>query len=175
MRPRSGAKTVRRVLPTRMTLFLKPLLPDSYPAGVFAIPQRQGWLRVGRGQGNDLRVNHDSVSANHAKIFVSEETGTILSDCGSSNGTFVNGVQVSDRFPISVGDLVRFATAEFQVVADASGNLEEEATARIEDPESAARILVLESELCSRGNSSRTSATNSRSRSARAEESKHPQ
>jgi pSer/pThr/pTyr-binding forkhead associated (FHA) protein len=147
MRPRSGAKTVRRVLPTRMTLFLKPLLPDSYPAGVFAIPQRQGWLRVGRGQGNDLRVNHDSVSANHAKIFVSEETGTILSDCGSSNGTFVNGVQVSDRFPISVGDLVRFATAEFQVVADASGNLEEEATARIENPESAARILVLESEL----------------------------
>ena len=130
-----------------MTLFLKPLLPDSYPAGVFAIPQRQGWLRVGRGQGNDLRANHDSVSANHAKIFVSEETGTILSDCGSSNGTFVNGVQVSDRFPISVGDLVRFATAEFQVVADASGNLEEEATARIEDLESGARILVLESEL----------------------------
>lgn len=130
-----------------MTLLLKPLLPDFYPAGVFVIPQRQGWLHVGRCRSNDLRVNHDSVSASHAKIFVSEETGTVLSDCGSRNGTFVNGVRVKDRFPISVGDLIRFATAEFQVVADGSDILDEEVPTRDDDPEPTARINPLEIEL----------------------------
>jgi hypothetical protein len=65
-----------------------------------------------------MQVFHASVSSRHAIIEVNGGDSVEVIDCGSSNGTFVNGIQVVDRRPISAGDLLRFASAEFRVSAD---------------------------------------------------------
>lgn len=97
-----------------MDLTLRPLKPEIYPAGAFPIPTGDRVFRVGREAGNDLRVEHASVSAQHARIEVLGDSGIEVVDCGSSNGTFVNGIRV-ERRQLKAGDLLRFATAEFRV------------------------------------------------------------
>lgn len=109
-----------------MALTLRPLKPGIYPAGVFPIPDGDRIFCVGREPGNDLVVDHASVSARHARIEVAGEAGVEVVDCGSSNGTFVNGLRV-ERRQIRPGDLLRFATAEFRV----SGIEGETATRRL--------------------------------------------
>lgn len=101
-----------------MALSLRPLNPDLYPPGVFQIPREAGVCRVGRDSGNDLQVFHASVSSQHALLEVGEGESVDVVDCGSSNGTFVNGIRVVDRRAIAAGDMLRFATAEFRVSAD---------------------------------------------------------
>jgi hypothetical protein len=97
-----------------MALTLRPLKPEIYPAGTFPIPTGDRVFRVGRDAANDLRVEHASVSAQHARIEVLGDSGVEVIDCGSSNGTFVNGIRVERRV-LKAGDLLRFATAEFRV------------------------------------------------------------
>jgi hypothetical protein len=101
-----------------MTLSLRPLIPDLYPPGAFQIPREFGACRVGRDSGNDLQVFHGSVSSRHALLEVGEGESVDVVDCGSTNGTFVNGIRVVDRRAIAAGDLIRFAMAEFRVSAD---------------------------------------------------------
>jgi hypothetical protein len=98
-----------------MALTLRPLKPEIYPAGAFPIPTGDRVFRVGRDAANDLRVEHASVSARHARIEVSGDSGIEVVDLGSSNGTFVNGIQI-ERRRLEPGDLLRFATAEFRVL-----------------------------------------------------------
>jgi len=120
-----------------MAFSLRPLKPEIYPPGSFQIPREARVFKVGREWGNDLRVNHSSVSALHARIESDGETAVEVVDCGSSNGTFVNGIQVKDRHRLSDGDLVRFATAEFRVTATGKSNgnqpVQAEETPRIPD------------------------------------------
>lgn len=66
-------------------------------------------LRIGRRDGNDLIISDPSVSGSHCEIEKSE-SGFVLRDLGSTNGTRVNGetVTVSGLFRndvIHVGDV----------------------------------------------------------------------
>lgn len=99
-----------------MALSLISLNPDLYPPGVFQIPAGTASFLVGREIGNELQVNHTSVSARHARIEINDGELVDVVDCGSTNGTFVNGIQV-ERKQLVDGDLLRFATAEFRVSA----------------------------------------------------------
>src|SRR5580765_1931797 len=56
---------------------------------------RSGPNRVGRGEQNDVRINHPSVSTVHCEINVSS-AGVILKDLGSTNGTFVDRAPVKE-------------------------------------------------------------------------------
>jgi len=63
-------------------------------------------LRVGRGDECRLRLEHGSVSRTHAELY---RQGPIyaLRDCGSTNGTFLNGVR-TEHSGLSAGDVLRF-------------------------------------------------------------------
>lgn len=100
-----------------MAFFLRPLQPDTVPVEAFWIPQGDRVLHVGREEGNDLRLEHDSVSARHARIEVCNGRSLEVVDCESCNGTYVNGVRVV-RSPLSVGDRLSFADAEFLVIVE---------------------------------------------------------
>jgi len=57
-------------------------------------PLRRGVTRLGRGVDADIRIDDGGVSRHHADVIVG--TDTVLRDLGSTNGTYVNGVQVSE-------------------------------------------------------------------------------
>ena len=70
-------------------------------------------FRVGRRQGMELILPADSVSKNHAEIYVSS-AGLGLRDLGSTNGTFVNRAPVQEAL-LREGDILHFADFEFRV------------------------------------------------------------
>jgi EAL domain-containing protein (putative c-di-GMP-specific phosphodiesterase class I) len=75
---------------------------------VFPLP-----FRVGRLPGLTLRLDSESVSKEHAELFL---RGGVLQvrDLGSKNGTFVNSERVGEA-PLREGDILHFARVEFRV------------------------------------------------------------
>lgn len=98
-----------------MAISLRPYHPDQYPPGEFQIPREAGVYRVGRDDDNEMQVPHPSISARHALIEVDGEDGIAVVDCGSSNGTWVNGNRVLERCALAPGDTLNFANLEFRV------------------------------------------------------------
>lgn len=90
------------------------VLAQRFPIG--AAP-----LRVGRVAGNDIVLATPEVSRSHCMVAVEPGRGAVLTDLGSTNGTFVDGrrltapVVLSDQTLIAVGShtlLYRTGTAE---------------------------------------------------------------
>lgn len=66
-------------------------------------------ITVGRARNNDVVIEHPTVSKLHV-IFTRVSGGWQVSDEGSSNGTFLNGVKLTarEKRPVSDGDSLRF-------------------------------------------------------------------
>ena len=60
---------------------------------------------IGRREG-PIRVADGTVSREHAKLLQRDERW-FIEDLGSANGTYVNGVRITKRFPLKRGDQVR--------------------------------------------------------------------
>jgi adenylate cyclase len=72
-----------------------------------------GILRVGRSDTNNIVLAGNSVSRHHAMLQRSKEQQVYITDCGSSNGTFVNGVRIQAPAVLRSGDRVRIGNYEF--------------------------------------------------------------
>ena len=73
---------------------------------------------VGTGIDNDLVLTDETVSARHFELIVGE-VGVLLRDCGSRNGTFVNGLRVGSVYLNQTAEIVAGETRlEFSVLAD---------------------------------------------------------
>ncbi|BDU75384.1 GGDEF domain-containing protein [Mesoterricola sediminis] len=86
------------------------------------LPLRKDDLTIGRSPENDLCLAEVEVSRRHARIEVVGQEGqaplVLLSDLGSTNGTFVNGRRVLPRNgPASLqnGDVMRVGTHAFKL------------------------------------------------------------
>ncbi|MDH5283917.1 MAG: FHA domain-containing protein [Gemmatimonadota bacterium] len=64
-------------------------------------------VNIGRADYNDLVLPEESVSGTHAKL-TRREGVWVLSDLGSTNGTFIDGERLSGDAPLSPGNVVRF-------------------------------------------------------------------
>ena len=77
-------------------------------------------IRIGAVADNDVVLSDDTVSRHHCKI-VQEDSGYVLVDLGSTNGTFVNKVRIREAYlepgcTIKVGDSkLRFAAGKEEV------------------------------------------------------------
>lgn len=71
--------------------------------------------KIGRIPLNDIVIDVDQVSRVHASITV-ESAFVTLTDLGSRNGTFVNGVKV-DTQVLADGDSIRIGACEMRFVA----------------------------------------------------------
>ncbi len=74
---------------------------------------------LGRGSEVDIRIDDHGVSRRHARIVRTAEGSCHVTDLGSTNGTYVNGVSISaaelregDRLQIGTGTIFRFSTRE---------------------------------------------------------------
>lgn len=82
---------------------------------------------IGRGDQCELRIPLGEVSRKHCRISV-DAAGVIVSDLGSSNGTYVNGRRIQEE-DLDPGDTVKIGSIVFVVQVDGSPSTEELAQA----------------------------------------------
>src|SRR5437764_11324468 len=73
-----------------------------------------GTVDIGRDENNGLVLHDEQVSGRHARV-VAGDTGTVVDDLQSTNGTFVNGRRVDGRAPITPGDQLLLGRSVLQV------------------------------------------------------------
>ena len=87
-----------------------PLASLLFRSGEFKgrrLPIRVPVVNIGRGDYNDVVISDASVSTMHAKL-QRREAVWILSDLGSTNGTFVEGERLSGEVALTPGTTLRF-------------------------------------------------------------------
>jgi hypothetical protein len=75
-------------------------------------------MLVGRHQAVDIVLQQAEISRKHAAFLLIDQA-LWVQDLKSSNGTFVNDVQVTDQALLKEGDIVQFASLKFSVLAPA--------------------------------------------------------
>ena len=84
----------------RLTVYF----PEDSPTTHDFVGQK---LTVGRLGDNDVQLDEGSVSSHHAEV-VLRDGGGVLVDKGSTNGTFLNGEQVTGEAALGEGDEIYF-------------------------------------------------------------------
>jgi len=88
---------------------------------------------IGRHPGNDLIIDDASVSSRHAVIDAREDNYLdgyfqfVIKDLGSTNGTFVNDLEIKGERKLSSGDMVRIAWTSFKFIDESEPNLDKTA------------------------------------------------
>jgi len=70
---------------------------------------------IGRGPDNQIIVDMDNVSRTHCKIYASQG-GHFIEDQGSTNGTFVNDLEIETRRRMVNGDFIKIGGVIFKFI-----------------------------------------------------------
>jgi len=114
-------------------------LPNNVPGIVSGRPTRyrlpQATVTIGRDEGNSIMLSHPQVSRFHAAVTWSG-TGWTITDLHSSNGTFVNDVNLLESRALAMGDTVRISDYVFVFHEEGGGAVldlfSEEGNARVD-------------------------------------------
>jgi pSer/pThr/pTyr-binding forkhead associated (FHA) protein len=98
-----GAVTPRAPIPAP----LASLLVRSGALKGQRLPVQSPVVNIGRAEYNDVVISDPSVSTSHAKLQRREELW-VLSDLGSTNGTYVEGEKVTEEVALTPGTTLRF-------------------------------------------------------------------
>ena len=105
-----------------LTFVPSPPSAFDHPPAVLTLPGGQrielheGHYVLGRHLQNDIVLNDTNVSRRHAE-FVSAAGEVTVKDLGSTNGTKVNGVLVTNEQLLQHGDVINFGTAQVRFEA----------------------------------------------------------
>lgn len=108
---------------------------DDIPVRAFEL--RAGVNRIGRSPKNDLQLDHPTVSTSHCEITLSAE-GIRVRDLGSTNGTFINGEQITE-LELESGNTLHVGEVEMEL-EPVKANI---AIPTLEQPEAAPRPQIL--------------------------------
>jgi len=72
-----------------------------------------GVNRIGRSPKNDFQIEHSTVSARHCEIVLGD-SGVMLRDCGSTNGTFIGDRRIEEA-TLAAGQTVHLGQVELLV------------------------------------------------------------
>jgi ABC transport system ATP-binding/permease protein len=81
-----------------------------------------GQIRFGRDTDNEICIPDPKVSRCHAQIELVGE-GFMITDMGSTNGTFVNDKPIDQSTQLRVGDSISIGPARFLILEEATGAL----------------------------------------------------
>src|SRR5690349_17283500 len=90
---------------------------ESGPERDRRIPLAAEGLSIGRQAGNDLALNDQQVSRQHARIEV-RDGQVVVTDLGTANGTYVNDQRIEGTVPLRSGDTVSIGETTIRFVAD---------------------------------------------------------
>nr|WP_236649505.1 EAL domain-containing protein [Rhodopirellula sp. SM50] len=79
------------------------------------LPIDEPEFTIGRKPGSSLKLNFKTVSGRHA-ILSANDGKLLLTDLGSTNGTYVNGERIQGQVTVDEEDLIHFAEAPFRVL-----------------------------------------------------------
>src|SRR5689334_16764600 len=74
-----------------------------------------GRMMIGRVEDNDLQLAGEKISRHHALIELDQDGRAVLSDLGSRNGTFVDGVRLAEPRVLAGGERLRFGNHDVLV------------------------------------------------------------
>ena len=80
------------------------VLTGTATGQMFKLPRGEAY--IGRAPDSQVRLLDDGVSRNHARLRL-ETDNPWVEDCGSRNGTFVNGTRIHERTPLHEGDKIQ--------------------------------------------------------------------
>lgn len=64
-------------------------------------------INLGRAADSTFNLEDDYASARHAQLVQADALTWVLTDLGSTNGTYVNGRRVTEPTRVTVGDVIR--------------------------------------------------------------------
>ena len=107
------ANALRAQQPRAAKAYLSVVSSPTLPAGQRVTIAEA--TTVGRSPDCALRLDHDEyVSSRHAQITPADD-GVWVEDLGSTNGTYVNGAQVTSARLVHAGELIRIGDTQLQV------------------------------------------------------------
>lgn len=74
-----------------------------------------GTISIGRSSDQTLTIEDDYASTKHAVVRPDDEGGWVVEDLRSTNGTFVNGVQISEPTRVGTGDHIRIGRTQMKL------------------------------------------------------------
>uniref|UniRef100_B8HPQ7 FHA modulated ABC efflux pump with fused ATPase and integral membrane subunits n=1 Tax=Cyanothece sp. (strain PCC 7425 / ATCC 29141) TaxID=395961 RepID=B8HPQ7_CYAP4 len=89
----------------------KQFQEDSEPVKLLNLRDRDRWT-LGRDSQNDMVIDHPMVSRCHARI-ERKKNALVLTDLGSTNGTFVNGQPITAEYFLQPGDTINIGPSRF--------------------------------------------------------------
>jgi hypothetical protein len=93
----------------RLVVVESPVLDDGEEYEIDSAP-----ITVGRGGQNDIAIDGDEfASARHVR-FEPRRDGVWVTDLGSTNGTYVNGVRINGARRLAPGDVVRVGETDLR-------------------------------------------------------------
>ena len=96
-------------------------------------------LRIGRSERNNVVLNDEGVSRNHAMVQGSDQGLFYITDCGSRNGTFVNDTRAAAPVILRSGDQIQIGTYRFSFHQESPVELP---TTRRFDSEPATNVML---------------------------------
>ena len=97
------------------------LLVKTEGLGIQGLELHLGVNRVGRNPDCEQQLNHHTVSSQHCELALTSD-GVYLRDCGSTNGTFINGKPVTEAWllpgqELKIGDVELFVESTDATIA----------------------------------------------------------
>ena len=114
-------------MPSRLTL----TLPHAFGENNIEVEVKR--FSIGRTPDNDLSLEDQSLSRRHALI-EDIDGHFVITDCGSSNGTFVNNVQINSPTELSDWDMLTFGSVSDVLVRIEDGQQPASSLDRVHEP-----------------------------------------
>jgi hypothetical protein len=83
--------------------WLAALVPEGGGDGAAEMPIQSAVARIGQGAQNDVRLDDDTVSTQHARLEY-DAGGWRLTDLESRNGTYIDGVRLAAGVPTPIAE-----------------------------------------------------------------------
>ncbi len=123
---RSQGEIEEEMTPSRQQTSLPYMVVVDGPRIGTRFPLKEGANIMGRAPTNEIRLEDQSVSRQHAEV-MRQPKGYVVKDLGSKNGTLVNGKQISEAVKISHKDVVKTGIYQLRLVTQKMA-LDEELT-----------------------------------------------